>query len=41
MSLYGLLSHHITMEDVKLKIRVIYSGIWESYRPPAMETVGY
>lgn len=41
MSLYGLLSCHVTMEDAKLEFQVIYSGIQESDRPPAMETVGY
>lgn len=37
MSLYGILSCHIAVEDAKLELQVIYSGIQESDRPLAME----
>lgn len=36
MSLYGLLPCHITMEDPKLELQVIYSGVQEPDIPPAM-----
>lgn len=41
MSLYGLLSCHVTVEDAMQDLQVIYSNIQESDKLPETETVGH